>query len=381
MQGSFGCVFRPSLHCKNPITVHYGNYVSKLMKNTNALKEIGNFLLIRKEVGKNKTLGTNNNIHQCIIPDLSPQVKQTIIQNCGYKTFHEVESHPTNYSLLLTVDSGIDLQLLVQQTALLKSIQTTPFLNQIRNLIEAVDLLQTHGLCHADIHFKNIVYSPTHKTLKLIDFGDVQTFQVIENLTTRSKYPYAFWNWQTPIERKFMNKTSFQADSTPTKLQQFIHETLSNTYYTTHSNTAPVMNVPSIYYRMVLNNTGGKETMQSALASFAQGWTEFKQKHSFNSFIHIIERSLDLYGIAIAFYQILYTLPHQTNQLKQIQTLFQQALHPNIMLRTLSIKEILNNFPKTPKTSPIKSKHKTKSKHKHKKTKSKHKKTQKNKKK
>ena len=47
-EGSYGCVHKPSIHCKRPPTpgFDYNKYVSKIMKTKNAEQELAEFVII-----------------------------------------------------------------------------------------------------------------------------------------------------------------------------------------------------------------------------------------------------------------------------------------------------------------------------------------------
>ena len=49
-EGSYGCVHKPSIHCKIPPSpsFDYKKYVSKIMKNKNAQEELSEFVIIKK---------------------------------------------------------------------------------------------------------------------------------------------------------------------------------------------------------------------------------------------------------------------------------------------------------------------------------------------
>ena len=47
-EGAYGCVHKPSLHCLGDPTFDYKNYVSKLMKTSNAKAELKEFVTIHQ---------------------------------------------------------------------------------------------------------------------------------------------------------------------------------------------------------------------------------------------------------------------------------------------------------------------------------------------
>ena len=55
-EGGYGCVHQPSIHCKKPPKPNfkYTNYVSKIMENKEAIKELHEFVIIEKIDPKNE---------------------------------------------------------------------------------------------------------------------------------------------------------------------------------------------------------------------------------------------------------------------------------------------------------------------------------------
>ena len=103
-EGAYGCVHKPSLHCKGDSTFNYDNYVSKLMKTSNAKDELKEFVTIHQyDPNDEYHLGTP----KLCKPDLSPSEVMKDIKKCE-RIHPKLEQDPANYSLLLLKYGGPD---------------------------------------------------------------------------------------------------------------------------------------------------------------------------------------------------------------------------------------------------------------------------------
>ena len=106
-EGAYGCVHKPSIHCKTPPKPNfdYGKYVSKIMKTKEAEKELSEFVHIGQIDTKDEYhLGTP------IIckPDLDEEGVKADVEKCK----HIKMTDPDNYSLLVLKFGGPDLKAL-----------------------------------------------------------------------------------------------------------------------------------------------------------------------------------------------------------------------------------------------------------------------------
>ena len=110
-EGTYGCVHKPSIHCKTPPKpgFNYNNYVSKIMKTKNAETELAEFVIIGK-------LDPTNEYHlgEPILckPQLAEETLKKDISKCKHIDFSDVEAHPDKYSLLVLKFGGPDLKAL-----------------------------------------------------------------------------------------------------------------------------------------------------------------------------------------------------------------------------------------------------------------------------
>ena len=109
-EGSYGCVHKPSIHCKTPPRpgFNYTNYVSKIMTTKNAKKELAEFLIIKNIDPTNEYhLGSPILCH----PNIDNKKVTTAIDKCKYIKSNNIETNEDKYSLLLLKYGGPDLKI------------------------------------------------------------------------------------------------------------------------------------------------------------------------------------------------------------------------------------------------------------------------------
>jgi len=210
-EGGFGCVHKPSLRCaKETMNIDYNKYISKLMKKKSAKKELNDFVIVSKVDPENKYhLGTPI---MCT-PDVDNEDTIRDINECKRFTAHEVRQSPDKYKLLLLKDGGYDLSIFCKQH-LKHFINENPnnvyrFWLEVRHLIQGIHFFNSHGIVHYDLKPQNIVFNPETFKLMFIDFGLMNTKNVIKKEANRSSLNSANFHWSYPFDNGFLNKDYF----------------------------------------------------------------------------------------------------------------------------------------------------------------------------
>lgn len=186
-KGTYGCVFKdPPLKCKNESTRRGKNYITKLMKDSDANEEDEQSKLIRHFDPTEKYFVTAEKVCEIDAANIKPKNN---IKKCTLKVV-ETATKRSNYSdtrLLLSKDGGSDISLLH-----LKAVDYIPFYESIQNLFTGLDFFHSKGIIHHDIKSDNIITlkQDDGKFLtRFIDVGFVCTFTPVEGLTTEyNKY-------------------------------------------------------------------------------------------------------------------------------------------------------------------------------------------------
>jgi serine/threonine protein kinase len=213
-QGVYGCIHKPSILCEErpEVGFNYNNYVSKFMLKKDAIKELNEFLII-------DSIDTNNEYHlgkpiMCK-PNLFFPIEKNAIKKCKRFNFNDIQQNPNNYSLLLLRYGGIDLKEFCSnylydylgQTN--KQYNSDIFWVSLKNLFEGLKLFHQHEISHNDIKPQNILFNPTTKEFKFIDFGLMDSFENMKNLSLNNENKLGVFHWSYPLETGLMNNENF----------------------------------------------------------------------------------------------------------------------------------------------------------------------------
>ena len=137
-EGTYGCVFKPSLKCKENIP-NYENKVSKVMTNNEALNELKEYQSISKIEGLEKYAITQPTLCKPIIDDnFISSVKQ-----CNNPLIKNVYKNKSHHSMLIYEDGGINLTNFMRN--IFKKISDNDkniFLSSLVNLLDGLSQLE-----------------------------------------------------------------------------------------------------------------------------------------------------------------------------------------------------------------------------------------------
>ncbi len=166
-EGTYGCVFKPSLKCQENIG-SYENKVSKVMINREANNELKEYISIAKIQGLEKYAITQPILCKPVIDDnfisSVSQCKNTLIKN--------VYKNKSHHSMLIYEDGGINITNFVVN--IFKKVQERDqhyFLTSLITLLDGLLFFKAKNILHRDIKADNIVYNINTGKIKYIDFG------------------------------------------------------------------------------------------------------------------------------------------------------------------------------------------------------------------
>jgi len=208
-QGSYGCVIKPSLECKQKRAIDYKNKVSKILHNADAKKEIAEYKKVSSADKKNDFyLGKP---HKCNLG--APNDTSTkIIKKCtiGANVLAAIEQ----YNLIVMDDGGENLVTYADKMrSWSKSEMSTEhcekFLLEIPRLLTGIKLFLDNDLIHFDLKPQNIVYNEKTGRLNFIDFGMMKNRSKIKASAKKNQCYSAFFHWSYPWELQFLCKNKF----------------------------------------------------------------------------------------------------------------------------------------------------------------------------
>tara|TARA_Y100000748_G_scaffold303623_4_gene309404 strand:+ start:4835 stop:6364 length:1530 start_codon:yes stop_codon:yes gene_type:complete len=185
-RGSYGCVFRPVLKCKNNTKIYDKSFVSKLMTRKELFKEIKELKTI-KEVFLEHNIGDDfinqyyivaneNDYCEIDLKDITNlyHIKKAVtsskLVNCDniYPSLNYVLDNPHKFLLLNMVDGGDSLEKYLSTIVLTETLFNQLNKSLIRLLETGITTMNQIGIYHCDIKPANLVYN---KNVRIIDWG------------------------------------------------------------------------------------------------------------------------------------------------------------------------------------------------------------------
>jgi serine/threonine protein kinase len=309
-EGGYGCVHMPALPCKdNDKKIYNGddNYVSKLMTNKHAKKELDEFLIIGK-------LDKEDEYHlgEPIIcnPDVSSLQVVNDISKCKHISVSKVMLTPNDYRLLLIKYGGVDLDDLCMKELnnyFGKSNKAVDkFWLEAHQLFKGLAFFEKNKIVHYDIKPQNILYNPELNQLRFIDFGLMRGTNKIISESHNSNNGLGVIHWSYPIDNGFTNKKDFYKCKEAGKL--FNKEILKMfmTYSNKNSLGIDISNIDG-FYVLFKYITLGKENLSSEdRAHYVNRFLNaFQNIKSYEEFLNKVVKTIDIYGLGFTLKYVL----------------------------------------------------------------------------
>jgi serine/threonine protein kinase len=341
-QGSYGCVLKPSLKCKDETNINYVNKVSKILKTSAAKTEIAEYGKVSRADKKNQFyLGKPDS---CEI-DEKRATNLMAIQKCniGEDAMKQIDK----YKLILMEDGGMNLETYTDKIRnWSKSEMSTElcekFLLESMRLFAGLKVFLDKGLIHFDLKPQNIVYNEKTNRLNFIDFGLMKSKKKIKTDSEKSKCGWTFFHWSYPWEVELLNRRSFDyvlaSENVKTtclfnvKDNTGMHENHVKNffYYTTDRH------VPDAQYQSTCNDffSGYEMTLRNDMEEL--GYDKFLEKSL---------STIDIYGVGMAMnYWLFYARIHLDAALaKELDTVFRFMICPHLKYR-YTVNEVLEDL-------------------------------------
>ena len=323
-EGSYGCVHKPALKCKNKEYDPDPNIVSKLLTKKNANDELKEFKLIKKADNKEDFyLGQPDSC------ELDRGVKnKTAIDSCNRFDSNKIN----DYKLLLLKNGGSDLSGIEDKyKSMPKNRHSTRkmegFWLDMSRILYGSMLLMDKKIVHHDLKQQNIVYNEETGRVNFIDFGLMTTMLKMKNAATKNKYPFGT-HWSFPAEVILYDKRAFN--------------TLCNTEGNPkHKHT---INLFQDYNKYAFNNVHyymhdeKRETKLQLALRHGKGFLEMckiLKKEDYDCFLKKSMETLDNFGIGFSLLSMLIRTQKFIDKelANDLSVLFNSMVNSNIFLR------------------------------------------------
>jgi serine/threonine protein kinase len=347
-EGTYGCVLKPSLECKDNKDIKYDDKVSKVLRTTDAKKELKEYKNINS-ADKNNEFYLGNPV-SC---DFNKKDVFSLrsIQKCKIGT--DVLTNLDKYSLIVMKDGGINVENYVNKVKEWPITQENKkkceiFLLESLRLFHGLLVFKQHDLLHHDLKPQNVVYDQDTNRLNFIDFGLMQSKKkVLKKSNASDHYLADNFHWSFPWEIEYLNKDKFVKYFTATssirkEKYDFIVDSVSNKLgeYYNHIRTY-------IYY--VVDETS---TRQKYADDYNRVFDEYEiflvddfAKHNYKEFAEKCVDTIDSYGIG---FTMVYWLNHAKKHLEpdlvsQLSIVFNGMINANPFNRS-SIEVATSSF-------------------------------------
>jgi serine/threonine protein kinase len=346
-EGTYGCVLKPSVKCKNKSKQTYKNRVSKVMRTKNAKIELDEYKAIKKADKKEEFyLGKPTT---CKIGDDDETMDS--IDKC--KIAVDIYRNVDDYSLIIMKDGGKDLKQYIDEVA---KRDTTPankekverFLVEAHRLFMGLLVLKQNKLIHHDLKPQNFVYDEETNRINLIDFGLMKTKQAVSSQSHLSNNHLAHIHWSFPWEIMFLNHDDYNRVARMSNSDK-------NTYfnnkflYPINSNSNDKISKTIIYYLTYVidpnRSDKGHVTASMFLTNFFKTIAQVIQPGEYDTFAEKCIDTIDSYGLGFTMMHAVISLREFISDDLRIEmsSIFLDMINPRLDNR-IRIEDAINRY-------------------------------------
>lgn len=285
-QGSYGCVYKPSLKCSKK-KVDYNNKVSKLISKYD--NEDEEYIKI-SEIDKNAHyyLGKPE-VCNVKAEDFYTEV---LASNCNLINDSE---NSKDFKLLITKYGGLDLKRLNYKEYLMSGntpqLQFDLFWLNVYHLFKGIQLFVRNDLSHHDLKPDNILFNPKTYRFNFIDFGLMKS---IYPEIKRNYGKHSVFHWSYPPESVFIDQIKKKnLDNLKNTLKSAFIDN-KTTRRITKSDSGSFIHLLKYYTRNITNKLTEND-IDDVIHDIVDGLEEYKD--NYNEMIIKVYTSFDTYAL------------------------------------------------------------------------------------
>lgn len=356
-EGSYGCVQQPSIPCETlpSADFKYDEYVSKLMKNKDAQKELSQFIVIGN-------YDTNNEYHLETPILCKPELTKDIIddiEKCKYFKKTDIVDNPDDFSLLLLKYGGPDLSVFCKDhiknfLKTNKNIKSDHFWLEVQHLLKGLKFFRDNNIIHHDIKPQNILFNLDNGKLMFIDFGLMNTTTDIIEKSKTGKNNLAVFHWSYPFETGFMNKTIYDYyKNTSNSIGKFRNALVKMIINGDPNIYGIPLKRPDAFQLLFsyIDPKGKQPTHPAQFAhinDFFKGFDKYVKNYTYDDFLDRAVKSIDVFALGFSLQFILNCFKNHkaidNGFYTKASSLFGKMYDFNTLSRELDIENILNEY-------------------------------------
>jgi serine/threonine protein kinase len=346
-EGTYGCVHKPSLKCKDEPSMNYDNKVSKVLLSEDAVDELSEYEKVDDaDKSADFYLGRPE---ECDI-DNKNVFNLRAIQKC--KIGSDVLADLENHSLIIMGNGGNNVDQYVKSMKKFPISQENKrtcelFLLESLRLFTGLLRFKEKDLVHHDLKPQNVVYNEEANRLNFIDFGLMQSKKKILDEAKKSKYEFSIFHWSFPWELLYLDKNKYEELKKKSELdrksefgiiiQKFVNRTDEKIPNGMHTFFAYALDpdIPRDEYRI----------LRTAFFNDYYAFLNSVDRMDYTTFAEKSVDTIDSYGIGFTMkYWIMNAKKHLDKTFgDKLETFFYNMITPNLD-RRLRIEDALREY-------------------------------------
>jgi serine/threonine protein kinase len=355
-EGAYGCVHKPSIHCKKGIDSRfdYDEYVSKIMTTNHAKTELKEFVVMGR-------YDKSNEYHLGMPILCSPKLDASVyrdISKCKYISETEIKKNPDDYKLLLLKYGGPDLKHfcideIKKYLKTDKRVKTDNFWLEVHHLLKGLQFFKDNGLINNDIKPHNILFNTKTGKLKYIDFGLMrEKNKVIKSSKDNDNFLGTF-HWSYPFDCGFMNKAKYNRYLSASKTEREKYKTEISELIIAKSgkNTLKLpIKTPNAFNVLFsyINPHVTDAAKYAYIEDFFDSFSSLVDTEKYTVVLNRIVDSIDVFGLGFTLQFMLNCFNKQkainTETFTRLSIFFHKMYDFNVMTREINITDLIDEY-------------------------------------